>query len=399
MSGTTPGTGGSHYNPDEPRDWHGRWTTGGSSWRDTPLRDPSAAGRARTLLGHARVGAWQKGVLSDVAWPTPAEAARFSRLLTAWNAASGLDDAPFAEWFTRGLDIGPATRDRLRQAAAGAAQARTIAQMIEASIPLTAAIKDIGGDRWPGMLKRLEDLADAAMPKVSGRVTVAPPSAIVGSGGSTRWPLGRTGLERPGIEPCMGQLPRLTMWAFRALLRDKSGRKPPPTPPNPLTEEEIKWIQDMPKGSRPDPSSYLPQEYSEEMLRQFDNGATRFMLRRQFDKYGIGNVDGTSFVMPREEADRLLEATKGDPRALEQALGLEPGSLDNDELLRIDIPKPRNYGLRIPSGNEGGTNEFWIPGGKLPDGETEAVIDGGKVPPKAMKVSPFQPANQLGQPM
>jgi hypothetical protein len=155
----------------------------------------------------------------------------------------------------------------------------------------------------------------------------------------------------------------------------------------------------MPKGSRPDPSSYLPQEYSEEMLRQFDNGATRFMLRRQFDKYGIGNVDGTSFVMPREEADRLLEATKGDPRALEQALGLEPGSLDNDELLRIDIPKPRNYGLRIPSGNEGGTNEFWIPGGKLPDGETEAVIDGGKVPPKAMKVSPFQPANQLGQPM
>jgi len=115
MSGTTPGTGGSHYNPDEPRDWHGRWTTGGSSWRDTPLRDPSAAGRARTLLGHARIGAWQKGVLSDVAWPTPAEAARFSRLLTAWNAASGLDDAPFAAWFTRGLDIGPATRRRRRR--------------------------------------------------------------------------------------------------------------------------------------------------------------------------------------------------------------------------------------------------------------------------------------------
>jgi len=165
MSGTTPGTGGSHYNPDEPRDWHGRWTTGGSSWRDTPLRDPGAAGRARTLLGHARVGAWQKGVLSDVAWPTPAEAARFSRLLTAWNAASGLDDAPFAEWFTRGLDIGPATRRRLRQAAAGAAQARTIAQMIEASIPLTAAIKDIGGDRWPEMLKRLEDQAETVKPE------------------------------------------------------------------------------------------------------------------------------------------------------------------------------------------------------------------------------------------
>jgi hypothetical protein len=33
---------------------------------------------------------------------------------------------------------------RLRQAAAGSAQAKTMSQMIQASIPLTAAIKDIG---------------------------------------------------------------------------------------------------------------------------------------------------------------------------------------------------------------------------------------------------------------
>ena len=78
MSNFSLGNRESHYNPDEPRDWHGRGTTGGSSWRDNPPGDPSAAGRARTLLGHARVGAWQKGILSDVAWPTLAEAARFS---------------------------------------------------------------------------------------------------------------------------------------------------------------------------------------------------------------------------------------------------------------------------------------------------------------------------------
>jgi len=158
------GNQGSRYNPNEPRDWHGRWTRGGSSWENNPLRNPGAVGRAHTLLGHARAGAWQKGVLRDFALPTPAEAKRFSRLLAVWNAASDLDDDSFREHFARGLDIGPATLRRLRQAAAGSAQAQTIGQMIEASYPLTAAIKDIGGHRWPAMLEGLEDEADAAMP-------------------------------------------------------------------------------------------------------------------------------------------------------------------------------------------------------------------------------------------
>jgi hypothetical protein len=115
-------------------------------------------------LGHARAGARQKGVLRDFALPTPAEARRFSRLLAVWNAASDLDDDSFRERFARGLDIGPATLRRLRQAAAGSAQAQTIGQMIEASYPLTAAIKDIGGHRWPAMLEGLEDLADSVTP-------------------------------------------------------------------------------------------------------------------------------------------------------------------------------------------------------------------------------------------
>jgi len=67
-------------------------------------------------------------------------------LLAAWNAASGLDDG------------------RLRKAAAGAAQARTFGQMIEASHPLAAAIQEIGGDRWPEMLGRLEDQAERVGP-------------------------------------------------------------------------------------------------------------------------------------------------------------------------------------------------------------------------------------------
>ena len=42
-------------------------------------------------------------------------------------------------------------------------------QMIQGSIPLTAAIKDIGAHRWPRMLEGLEDRAAAARPKGSGR--------------------------------------------------------------------------------------------------------------------------------------------------------------------------------------------------------------------------------------
>jgi hypothetical protein len=119
-------------------------------------------------LGHGRFGAWQKGLIREFVLPTPAEARRFSRLLTAWNAASDLDDETFRDLFIHGLDIAPATLHRLRDAAAGAAQAETMGQMIQASTPLTDAIKAIGADRWPGMLEGLEDRADAAMPKSSG---------------------------------------------------------------------------------------------------------------------------------------------------------------------------------------------------------------------------------------
>ena len=76
MSGSFLGTRTSHYNPDAPRDWHGRWTTGGSSWQNTPLHDPTAIGRARTFLGHGLAGAIQQGVIPDATYPTRAEGER-----------------------------------------------------------------------------------------------------------------------------------------------------------------------------------------------------------------------------------------------------------------------------------------------------------------------------------
>ncbi|HTE40783.1 MAG TPA: hypothetical protein VK629_08130, partial [Steroidobacteraceae bacterium] len=46
-----------------------------------------------------------------------------------------------------------------------------------------------------------------------------------------------------------------------------------------------------------------------------------------------------------------------------------------DEMVRIDIPDAKQPGVRMPSGNEMGANDQWLPGGKLPTGYDEAVTN------------------------
>jgi hypothetical protein len=148
-----------------------------------------------------------------------------------------------------------------------------------------------------------------------------------------------------------------------------------------LTEEKRDEILALDKGLRPDPSEYLSSEFIESHLRQFEHGATRFMLQDNLEAFGIGQRDGTSFVMPTDLVNSLMEATSGNPQAMERALGLPDGYLSNDDaVVRIDVPDPGQYDLRVPSGNEAGANESWIPGGFLPEGLPEAVIDGARVP-------------------
>lgn len=111
------------------------------------------------------------------------------------------------------------------------------------------------------------------------------------------------------------------------------------------------------------------------------------MPKSNLEKYGIAQRDGTSFVMPDSEADAMIAATQGDLRAVERELGLPDGFLDSNEMVRIDIAAPKEFGLRMPSGNEAGANEQWIPGGYLPNGASEAVVDGGIVPPEGYTVT------------
>ncbi|KIS19866.1 hypothetical protein [Streptococcus equi] len=75
--------------------------------------------------------------------------------------------------------------------------------------------------------------------------------------------------------------------------------------------------------------------------------------------------------------DTLIDVSKGEPRILEDLLGLHLGDL-GDSPVAIDIPKESIRNLRIPSGNEGSAFEgYWKPGGRTyPGNMPEGVIEG-----------------------
>lgn len=76
--------------------------------------------------------------------------------------------------------------------------------------------------------------------------------------------------------------------------------------------------------------------------------------------------------MPKSVSDDLIGKSGGDVRKLEELLGLDSGYL-GDAPVVVEILEPIR--LRMPSGNEPGANEFWLPGGHTSGGLPEAVID------------------------
>ena len=124
-----------------------------------------------------------------------------------------------------------------------------------------------------------------------------------------------------------------------------------------------------PKGSRPDPSTYLSKEYIAEHLKKFEEGVTKIT---SYDPTGSIGPPGGTFVLPKSQADALIKQANGDARKLEELLGLKEGDLGSSPF-RIDVNKPS--GLKMPSGNEVGANEHWIPGGRTSGGIFEATVN------------------------
>ena len=90
--------------------------------------------------------------------------------------------------------------------------------------------------------------------------------------------------------------------------------------------------------------------------------------------------------MPKSEFDDLVKQSGGDLSHIETRLGLDAGSLSNGEMVAVRIDPEDLSGLRIPSGNELGANNQWLPGGFTSGGAPEAVMDFDGVPFGVLKI-------------
>lgn len=137
------------------------------------------------------------------------------------------------------------------------------------------------------------------------------------------------------------------------------------------------------KGDAPDPAEYLDGDYIDQHLARFQDGASRIYFSDALHTFGPGQRDHSTFVFPTSELQRILDETGGNAHELAERLGIEAKyfHIDNDLTKPLKDVEIRNFApeeltnLRIPSGNESGANDGWIPGGYLPTGVPEAVID------------------------
>lgn len=137
-----------------------------------------------------------------------------------------------------------------------------------------------------------------------------------------------------------------------------------------------KAILDTPKGDRPDPGDYLPESYIAQHVDQFEGGVSRFQGQQGYDANGPFRTDGDGlgFVLPSSEVERILGASKGDIGVVEKMLGLPSGTLGDGPLVVVDFPNAKPGHLTMPSGNETGANDLWLPYGEMPSGVPEAVL-------------------------
>ncbi|MCB2377404.1 DUF6531 domain-containing protein [Hymenobacter sp. BT635] len=142
-------------------------------------------------------------------------------------------------------------------------------------------------------------------------------------------------------------------------------------------------IAAMPWGSRPkNPNKYLKKRYTDQHLQQFHGEASYLMTGDAYRDFAkgrpfVGRPDG-QFISTKTDIDGVLSRSNGDVALIEKELGIKPGPngwQGKGGIVRVDIQNPEKFNLRMPNGNEGGANELWEPGGFVPGGSPEAVVD------------------------
>jgi len=141
----------------------------------------------------------------------------------------------------------------------------------------------------------------------------------------------------------------------------------------------MEWVRLTPKLSRPHASKYLSVSERQAIEKAFDGGAVRFTSLKAINKYGTaGPAD--AFVLPKSYFDKVVKESAGNLRIVETKLGLEAGYLGDVDTVAVFISRGNFSGFRIATGNEGGANLLWIPGGRTSGGIPEAILDLSRTP-------------------
>ena len=138
----------------------------------------------------------------------------------------------------------------------------------------------------------------------------------------------------------------------------------------------------MKKGERPEPSTYMPQEMIDEHLDKFKDGGSFVMTQDQYDMFVdgkdyIGCPDNSQFMTTKENMDNIISESGGDIGAFEDRLGFDRGHFtEGGGMVRIDVNNPLDLNGRMPSGNEMGANDRFIPGGYTdgPNGGSPEIV-------------------------
>ncbi len=181
------------------------------------------------------------------------------------------------------------------------------------------------------------------------------------------------------------------------------------------------------KSGRPHPSEFLDQNYIQEHLSLFDEGAVTFITTGSFDLYTMGYNQGVFhgrkeglFVLPASTARQMIEEAKFQPsvpasphvqshdttaapviallRVIEQRMGMQPNAWsgnNNFKLHAVFIPKENlnSLNLRMLTGREEGANNDWRPGGYTLGGIPEAFIDA--IPMEQCRLIPYQGLDEV----
>lgn len=148
-----------------------------------------------------------------------------------------------------------------------------------------------------------------------------------------------------------------------------------------LDANKISEIQSIEKGQRPNPETYMSKEQINAHLDQFKEGGSFVMTRDQYETFvegreKIGLPDNSQYMTSKEYMDSIDKKANGDIAVYEKELGFDQGHFENGGgMVRVDVNEPLEHNARMPSGNEMGANDHFVPGGYTDGGAPECVTN------------------------